>query len=319
MFGYVRPLVGEMKVRENEMFRAVYCGLCRSMGRHTGCASRMTLSYDFVFLAVFRAALCGIPFEAEAHRCAVHPLKRRAMVRDNDVLAYCADAAALLSCAKLRDDLADERGMRRLAAHSLRPAAASMRRRVHGLDELKNAITAHLARLAALEAAESDSIDETAACFGALLGEIFACGLDGLQERIAREAGEAVGRFVYVIDAADDAPDDAAKGRYNPILRRYGSDIFEMRLCRASAETDAAPTEKLRLRQEIADDLYTAALCSLARLEGAVALMDFAGCQRETEGILKNTAYLGMPAQLRRVLALDIPTSRKDARTGEGQ
>ena len=36
MFGYIRPLVGEMKVRENEMFRAVYCGLCRSMGKHTG-------------------------------------------------------------------------------------------------------------------------------------------------------------------------------------------------------------------------------------------------------------------------------------------
>ena len=84
MFGYIRPLVGEMKVRENEMFRAVYCGLCRSMGKHTGCASRMTLSYDFVFLAIFRAALTDTAFIPEAHRCAVHPLKKRAMAADSE-------------------------------------------------------------------------------------------------------------------------------------------------------------------------------------------------------------------------------------------
>lgn len=318
MFGYIRPVVGELKVRENEMFRAVYCGLCRSMGSHTGCASRMTLSYDFVFLALLRAALTGEKFSVGAHRCAVHPLKRRPVADDNAALAYCADAAALLSCAKLRDDLTDERGMRRLAAQSLRPAAASMHRRVKGRDALDCAIDDHLARLTALEAAESDSLDETAACFGALLGEIFADGLDGVSARIAREAGEAVGRFIYIIDAADDAPEDAEKGRYNPILRRWGEDIFEMRLCRSSLNSPDPPKEKRRLRRDIAEGLYTAALLSLSRLENALELMDFTSADPETEGILKNTAFLGMPAQLRCVLALDIPATRKDAPSGEG-
>ena len=57
MFGYVRPYVPDLRVREHELYRAVYCGLCRSMGKHTGCASSFTLSYDFVFLAAVRMVL----------------------------------------------------------------------------------------------------------------------------------------------------------------------------------------------------------------------------------------------------------------------
>lgn len=320
MFGYVRPLTGEMKVRENEMFRAVYCGLCRSMGRCTGCASTLTLSYDFVFLAVFRAALCGEKFAVQRHRCAMHPAKPRAMVDDSGTLSYCARAAAWLTWAKLNDDLCDERGLRRMSALALRPAVSSMRRRAQkadGMDALEDRITASLRRLSALEAANSDSIDETAACFGSLLGDIMAWGLSDLPARIAREAGEATGRFIYVIDAADDAPSDAKEGRYNPIVRRYGTDIFEMRPFSARLETDEPPKSVMRLKPEIAEDLYVAALCSLSRLEGAVNLMDFSSCSSEPEGIIKNIAFLGMPAQLRRVLALHAPTPGKDAPQGE--
>ena len=73
MFGYVRPYVPELKVKENELYNAVYCGLCRSMGKTTGTASRLSLSYDMVFLALVRSAYCGESFEIEQKRCFVHP------------------------------------------------------------------------------------------------------------------------------------------------------------------------------------------------------------------------------------------------------
>ena len=114
--------------------------------------------------------------------------------------------------------------------------------------------------------------------------------------------------------AADDAADDAKENRCNPILCRYGTDIFEMRSVRTGADADSPAKEKLRLREDIAESLYMASLCSLARLEGAIALMDFTGVQSETEGILKNIAFLGMPSEMRRILALPL---RKDALPGE--
>lgn len=301
MFGYIRPLVDEMKVRENEMYRAIYCGLCRAMGHHTGCASRMTLSYDFVFLSVFRAAITGETFTPHPHRCLMHPVKPRPMAEDNDTYAFCARAAAYLTYAKLEDDLADERGGRRMAAKSLIPAARDMRKKAGEIPELQESISCHLRALQALEEAESDSIDETAECFGQLLADIFCHGLSGTHARIAREVGRSVGRFIYVIDAADDAPEDGEKHRYNPILRRYGADILTKR---EITLRDGTKKTALRINEATAQDIYIAALNDLGRLSAAVELMDFSRTQSEVEGILKNTVYLGMPSELRRVLAI---------------
>lgn len=305
MFGYIRPLVAEMKVRENETFRAIYCGLCRAMGHHTGCASQMTLSYDFVFLSAFRMAIVGEKITPVPHRCMMHPVKKRMMAEGNESFAYCARAAAYLSFAKLEDDLADESGARRLAALSLRPAAAGMRKRAGALPELEESITAALDDLRKLEEAESDSIDETAECFGRLLSDIFAYGLTGTDARIAREVGRAVGRFIYVIDAADDAPEDGAKNRYNPILRRYGKEIL---VEREYTDRNGNTKTGIRIAEDTAQDIYIAALTDLTRLSAAMELMDFTRTQSEVEGIVKNTVYLGMPAELRRVLAISEPT-----------
>lgn len=49
MFGFVKPLVPELKVKDSDFYRSVYCGLCRSMSKHTGGISAFTLSYDMTF------------------------------------------------------------------------------------------------------------------------------------------------------------------------------------------------------------------------------------------------------------------------------
>ena len=57
MFGYIRTDTPELRVKENEYYKAVYCGLCRAQGKCTGQCSRMTLSYDMAFLALLRLAV----------------------------------------------------------------------------------------------------------------------------------------------------------------------------------------------------------------------------------------------------------------------
>jgi len=90
MFGYVKPYVPELRVCEHELFRAVYCGLCRSMGAHTGTVSRFTLSYDYVFLGAVRMVLAGIEPQCISRRCIAHPVKRRSMAEENPALEYTA-------------------------------------------------------------------------------------------------------------------------------------------------------------------------------------------------------------------------------------
>ena len=37
MFGYVRPSLPRLTEEDKGRFRAVYCGLCRTLGSGTGC------------------------------------------------------------------------------------------------------------------------------------------------------------------------------------------------------------------------------------------------------------------------------------------
>lgn len=59
MFGYVRPLKGEMKVREYEQYKAVYCTLCKELERHYGLLAKFALSFDITFYAVVALDLSG--------------------------------------------------------------------------------------------------------------------------------------------------------------------------------------------------------------------------------------------------------------------
>ena len=66
MFGYVRPYKPELKVRDYESFRAMYCGLCRTLRKRHGVTGRLTLSYDMTFLATLLNAVYERERDADA-------------------------------------------------------------------------------------------------------------------------------------------------------------------------------------------------------------------------------------------------------------
>ncbi len=279
MFGYVRVWQPELKVKEYEFYRGTYCGLCRSMGTCTGQCSRMTLSYDFAFLALIRLALTKDPIAFQRKRCLAHPLKKRSSMVHNDTLAYCAGAAAILSYHKLMDDLADERGFKKLRAILARPFVARGRKKAikMGLSELDVKVSDGLRRLAAEEAAARASVDLPAEIFGEILAEIMSFGLSDPEKRIAASAGLSVGKWIYIADALDDLPEDAKKNRYNPFLLLFGR----------------IPTKE---EEEGICDALKNQLCDA---ESAVNLMDFEA--PDVEHIIWNILYLGMPQRIEQI------------------
>ena len=188
MFGYVRVHSPELRVKEYEFYRGTYCGLCRSMGKCTGQCSRMTLSYDFAFLALLRLTFLRESVEFGQKRCMAHPLKKRNYMKRNASLDFCSGAAALLNYHKILDDLNDETGLKRLRALLARPFMAHSRKKAlkQGLGELDTAIAAGLAELSRIEASRVASVDQPAACFGSILGAIVAYGLEGAEARLAK-------------------------------------------------------------------------------------------------------------------------------------
>lgn len=287
MFGYIKPQKSELRVREHECYKAVYCGLCRSMGKTCGRAFCGTLSYDFAFLAVIRMTLSGITPQFEKKRCAAHPFHKRPAVKNNESLEYCSAAAALLSYGKCRDDISDEKGFVRLRARLALPFFARARKkalkRFPEMAEMDARIASLLSQMSEIERDKENepSADRLGEIFGLILSEIMSFGLEGREKITAAALGKAVGHWLYLADAADDLEDDARRGRFNPFLRMFGQGGF----------TD-------KVRRGVSD----AMIAILMDGEKAVDLIDFKIA--EFSEITKNILYLGMPAEAQKILKI---------------
>lgn len=287
MFGYIKPRVSELRVREHECYRATYCGLCHSMAKTLGRASCGTLSYDFAFLGVIRMILTGESPEFEKRRCAAHPFRKRASVKNNQSLEYCSAAAALLSYGKCRDDINDEKGFRRLRARLALPFFARARKkalkRVPELTGLDRRIASLLSEMSEIERNGSDepSADRLGELFGMILGEIVSFGLDGREARTSYAFGKAIGHWLYLVDAADDYAEDVRMGRFNPYAAIW-SDEKGFDACRR-------------------EDVSCALIALLMDAERALDLFPPSPSPELCE-IAKNTIYLGMPAEAKKVL-----------------
>ena len=107
MFGYITPLINELRVREYQEYKSVYCGLCKELGRRYGFISRMLLNYDLVLIALVADGLSGEVSICQPERCIANPLVQKPVRGSSFGLSLAADALVLLGWYKLKDDLAD--------------------------------------------------------------------------------------------------------------------------------------------------------------------------------------------------------------------
>ena len=217
MFGYIKPNLPELRVREKERYEAWYCGLCRRLGKRCGQAARLLLSYDCAFLAMLVSAAAGGAPPCEKHTCPVRPLAgKKLTVRECAALDYAADVCVILGKYKLDDDVRDGRPLRRAASLPLLHAFRKARR---NRPELYKAVGERIAELVRIEEEKEKSVDLAANCCGEMMRAVFAEAPFGDAEggkEILSEIGYWVGRFVYLIDAWDDREKDAKHGLYNP-------------------------------------------------------------------------------------------------------
>lgn len=285
MFGYIKPYVAELKVGEYEKYRAAYCGLCRSIGRLTGQVSRLTLSYDLVFLAAVRIALSGAQPEFEEYRCPIHVTKKRLVMIENPSLEYAAAFSAVMSNAKIKDDISDEKGIKRIRAAISSPFFSKMVKYASGVipTEAQHRSSEILSSLSALEKENCSSTNLTADAFGKLLGYGFSFGLEGEEGEIAKTIGEQVGKFIYICDAADDMASDIKKKRYNPLAVGWG---------------DLA-IENGKMSPLVKESILTSVPIELEALGRAVEKLPEENIMTP---IIKNIVYLGMPEILKKIL-----------------
>ena len=296
MFGYIRTDTPELRVRENEYYRAVYCGLCRAQGKCTGQCSRMTLSYDIAFLALLRLSISGENPEIKRGRCIAHPFRKRAYLARCQSLEYCAYAAAILTHGKIADDISDERGGKKFKAKLLSPIAKKVRKKaLVNYRELDERVTLELRELAEIESQRLQSVDIPADKFGDILADVLSYGIEGQNAKILKNIGKHVGRWIYIVDAVDDIEEDAKRNRFNPLICLYGD---------SKLHADR--------KKEISDSLRLELLAS----EPAFDLIEYNG-NTNVEEIIKNIIYRGMPNAADEILGLKC--SKKTQKKARGK
>lgn len=274
MFGYIKPATGELLVKEYELYRAVYCGLCRVGGKKVSRLTRLFLSYDFTALATLRLALTDCEAKTERKRCP-YGLKRRPVLCCDEVLGFTAAAFACLGYRKVLDDVKDERGFKRFAKRLSLPLFKRMVRRSSKLyPKLYAAVSSPLDTLALSETdGVAHTLDEYADGGAAALGVIASYGLSGAAASVAYEAGYHIGRFVYILDALDDLQDDVAARRFNPLISYYGSAEAVAEHTAEIDETLCASSLRFSAAVGLAkDSIYTDILQNIARfgMENAI-------------------------------------------------
>lgn len=272
MFGYIRPLEPQLRVCELDSYKAVYCGICRGLSRRFGPLARMTLSYDFTFVAMLYAALQDEPPVFSLQRCPLHPLRRKPHLEYSPAVEYACETAILLLHEKVRDNLSDSGALARVgwglaapwSAAVAKDAAAHLQdaaRYAHEMTDAQWAVEA-LGDKASVDAC----CDPTATALGGILAGI---GGNEQQRRILGRLGYMLGRFVYLCDAVDDYDKDLRHNAFNPL---HAHPDFE------------AHAAMLRLTQ--------------AEIGNAYALLN----PLHFKEILDNIICLGLPAQARRLI-----------------
>ena len=214
MFGYVTANMKELTKDQQKRYEAVYCGICRQIREQSSGMSRLGLSYDMGFLALLLMSLYEPEEQAGSRACGFHPIRPRQWV-DNEYIRYAADMNVALAYYKAMDDWQDDQKLSaKTMAHIFGKNYAAIERRY---PRQCQAIADCIARLGQLEAENCPNADALANCFGALMGELLVYRED-LWAPILRDMGMALGRFIYLADAAVDYRRDIRKKRYNPYI-----------------------------------------------------------------------------------------------------
>ena len=241
MFGYIKPFTPRLLVCEYDNYKAVYCGVCRELQNYAPML-RLSLSYDFVFAALFRMCATGETELTKTFRCAVNPTKKRPLCQ-NEATKFSAAVAVVMSYYKLCDDIADGKRLRVLLKPFFKRPLKWAERDYPGLRAIVSEGFDNQLRVEKDPDAGIDlAADPTATALGKILE---SCEPNPEHKRPVYEFGYMLGRWVYLIDAADDLKKDQKSGGFNPFKTCPERMIEVLNLCltEVSARYDKLPSQ----------------------------------------------------------------------------
>lgn len=228
MFGYVTINKPELKIKEYETYKGVYCTLCKEMGREYGLLSRFLLSYDGAFYVMYKLGLTNDEIKVSNSRCSFNPCKKCMKITcDSNIYQLACAITVILAYFKLVDNLHDSNFFKKIILYILYPYFAYINKKAKKkYPDLFDIVNKGMAEQFALEKESDISIDKSAHPTAEILSRLFAYGETDDNKENALQFGYQLGRVVYFLDAFDDYEKDMKENSFNPF--KNCDDIVEI-------------------------------------------------------------------------------------------
>ena len=199
----------------------MYCGLCHTLGKRYGTAARFILNYDFTYLAILLSEKGEGSIQDS--RCVVHPVHSHEFMETTPAMELAADESVILSYWQLRDGVEDHDWLHGLKYRSLSAVLEPAYHKAAALrPSFDQSVRQQLQLLGQMEREQCASIDRAADAFAVLLESAAREVDDPIRRRVLEQMLYHLGRWVYLVDAADDLKKDTESGNYNPVALRFG-------------------------------------------------------------------------------------------------
>ena len=218
MFGYVRTDIPYLYIKDDRLYKAMYCGVCKGIAQVCGHTARMGLSYDVTFLSVIMHNILGEDVKIEKQHCLTHCIRAKDMAEVDELTRRLGALNTLLVYYKYTDDIADGdrgRGKRLWFKKGFKRACKKY-------PEIARIVKDNMARQEQAEKAKTDSLDRAADATAQMLAEFSDYALKDKATKATYNLFYALGKWIYLIDALDDYDKDVKKGAYNPFYLAYG-------------------------------------------------------------------------------------------------
>lgn len=218
MFGYVTVYKPELKIKEYEAYKGVYCTLCKEMGKEYGILSRFLLSYDGTFYVMYKLGLSGDKISVKNSRCTFNPCKKCMKIgTESDAYKLASTITVVLAYFKLVDNLHDGSFFKKIFLYLIYPYFALLKNKAKKKHpEIFKIVEEGIQKQFEIEAQENPSPDKCADPTARMLAWLFSYGECGENKEKAESFGYQLGRAVYFLDAFDDYADDIKENTFNP-------------------------------------------------------------------------------------------------------
>lgn len=244
VFGFLRPCRHHLDPELHDLWSSHLCGLCLALRDGAGQQARVTTHVDALVVSVLGEAQ-GVVGTRRAGPCPLRGM-RPATVVTGDGARLAALTALLLAADRVADHVEDRDG-----AFASRPAAVVGRHLATRWSRAGTAVATELgldpAALLAVPARQREvearpgadlaavTVPTEAAVGAALAHTAVLAGRPGNVAPLD-EAGRLLGRLAHLLDAVADLDDDAAHGRWNPLLATGTGRTAALARCRAAVD-----------------------------------------------------------------------------------